>query len=686
MYSIRQIFRQPIRSVICIIMLMLSGTILCLSIGLYYSAIMTIREADSVYTTIALPTDRMDITEEKVGDRVLRSVKSVITYEAREWMNSLKDTYPEVRGAYQQQLISAFSEGLNTLVSAMEEGSYSSAKDAPYTNAVFVITIENIDNDPSASATQIAAKIKEVLFLHKEYDLPEKFLRIHYQYYSEDEWKAADLEVGGTYLVFCRNYSDAGLSLKQDLAEAYKISINEIDWNNLNYDVEEFKADTAKHGLDASDVVAFYEYKDSNISITADKLEDIESARVVVENPANFIREGYTAIHSDGTTEIIEATEEEIKAVTRPTIVRLTTDVDTFLNSEEGSLWRETLEQYNITNQSVPVLGTDLLESIFEFHQNKAVVANGRSFRKEEYKNGDKVCIISESMALANNLQVGDSLPLAFYKGYQSYLEKAYNPPADEYNPVVGFSTESETYRIIGIYRQSNLWADTSYTFTPNTIFVPNKAITCEFYTDNAGVFYTIVLKNGSIDKMKSNAEEQGYKDIFYFYDQGYSGIKDTLSDYLSNTRIFSMIGGIIWIAMLILFLTLYVTRLKQTAGMMLSLGSGQRSTLIHIMTCTLMLVLAATVISGIVGYALLGNIIDYVYSRAASPAGINTSFSATTTADTSAVVSLTVQKLSFISLVVAVVQFIIFTIVIWVYAHFITRKKPLTLMKHKEN
>lgn len=646
---------------------------------------MTKLEADSIYTTIALPTDRTETTQEMVGDRVYVSTKSVISNEAREWISSLIDTCPEVRDAYQQQFISAYSEGLYTLVSAMEDKAYSYSKDNPYTNAAFVVTIESMDNDRTSCTVDVTAKIKEALLLHNGYKLPEGSLHFSYQYFSEDELKAADLVIGGSYLVFGTDYADSSLSLKQDLATSLKIPISEIDWNDLNYDTTEIVNNLTEHGRDTSDIVALLGYKDGYITITSSMLEEFTSVRMSVQNPANFLMGGYTLTHTDGTSETVAASEEEIKAVTLPTIVRLITDIDTFLSSEKGKLWRETLEQYKITNQSVPVLGTDFLESVFEFHQNKAVITSGRSFTKDEYS-GDKVCIISDALALANSLQINDTIPLTFYQGYQSYLEKSYNPPADVYSPSVGFSTESEPYKIIGIYRQSNLWADTSYTFTPNTIFVPNKAITCEAYTDNTGIFYTLVLKNGSIDKMKAYEEAQGYKDILYYYDQGYTGIKDTLTDYLSTTSVLSMVGIITWVAMLILFFALYVTRMKQSAGMMLSLGSGRKKTLIHILTSILMLVLIAAVISGIIGYALLDSIIDYVYSNTSSHTAINTSFSASITSDTSSVVGLTVQKLPQISVAVAVVQFIIFAFVIWAYGHIITKKKPLALMNHKEN
>jgi hypothetical protein len=686
MNSLKQLLRQPIRSVMSIIALMLSGTILCLSIGLYYSAVMTVKEAASAYTTIALPTDRTEKTEEVIGDKTWTYEKSVISGEISDWIDSLADTYPEILGNYQLKFISAYSEGLNTLVSAMEDKAYSYSKDSPYINAAFVVTIESMDNDGISGTVDVNAKIDEALLLHNGYKLPEGSLRFTYQYFTEDELKTADLEIGVVYLVFGVNYTDRSLDLKKSLAELFKIPTNEIDWNNLNYDIKEYINVLEEHGNDTSDIVALYEYKDRSFPINSYDLEAIGSAWMFVQNPANFLMRGYTVIHTDGTTETIAATDEEIKAATLPTIVRLKTDVDTFLSSEEGKLWRETLEQYRITNQSVPVLGTDLLESIFEFHQNKAVITSGRSFTKEEYKDGSRVCIISEALALENGLQTGDTIPLAFYKGYQSFLEKSYNPPADVYSPVVGFSTGAEPYQIIGIYRQSNLWSDTSYTFTPNTVFVPKEAITCEAYTDNKGIFNTIVLKNGSIDKIKAYEAELGYQDLFYFYDQGYSGIKDTLTDFLSTTRVLLIIGTIAWVAMLILFLVLYVARLKQTAGMMLSLGSGRRKTMIHILTSTLILVLIAAAVSGILGYALLGSIIDYVYANTSAQAVINTSFSASATSDTSSVVSLTVQKLPQISAAAAAVQFVIFAIIIWVYAHFMTKRKPLALMNHKEN
>lgn len=48
---------------------------------------------------------------------------------------------------------------------------------------------------------------------------------------------------------------------------------------------------------------------------------------------------------------------------------------------------------------------------------------------------------------------------------------------AQPYCSRVGFTGDSQTYEIIGIYRQSNLWEADSYSVTPNTVFVPNASL-----------------------------------------------------------------------------------------------------------------------------------------------------------------------------------------------------------------
>lgn len=684
MNSLKQLLRQPIRSFLYIILMMLSSTILCLSIGLYYSAYMTVKEANSVYTTIALPTDKTVKTQETVGGQVYESEKSVITSEIQEWLDGLADKYPEVIGIYKQKFISSYSEGLDTLVSAMEDGTYGDKKDKPYTNAAFVITINSLENNINGMV-DVTAKIDKVLLLHNGYN-PEDTLHFTYYYFPEDELQADDLEIGGRYIVFGINYVDRGLVLKKDLADSLKISTHKIDWKNINYDVTNYKDVLTEHGTDVSDVAALYEYNETSIPLTASDLDATKSSWMFVQNPSNFIKKGNTYTHQDGTTETVVATSDEIEASTLPTISKLTIDVDNFLSSDEGQIWREILDQYKITNQSVPVLGTDCLESIFEFHQNKAVITLGRSFKDKEYTSGDRVCIISEELALANGLHVGDKIPLSFYKGLETYMETSYNPPADIYSPLAGFSTENVLFQVIGIYSQSNLWSDSSYSFTPNTVFVPNNAITCDTYTDNTGIFYTIVLKNGSIDKIKSYEELLGYKDILNFYDQGYSEIKDTLTDYLSTAGVLFIIGFTTWVTILILFLILYVARLKHIAGMMLSIGSGRRKTMIHILISTLTITLISTAISGVLGYALLGNIIDCVYSNTINHSVINSDFSAKFTSDTSSIMNLTVQKLPQISSITAIFQFFIYLLITMIYSNIILKKKPLILMKHKEN
>ena len=112
-----------------------------------------------------------------------------------------------------------------------------------------------------------------------------------------------------------------------------------------------------------------------------------------------------------------------------------------------------------------------------QFAIEDAMLSEGRSFTQQEYDRGSRVCVISEALAAANGISVGDSISLGFYERdenipYQPFAKTA-NPSAAYYSPQLGFAAEEEAYEVVGIYRQKNAWTEDEYAFTPNTIFVP---------------------------------------------------------------------------------------------------------------------------------------------------------------------------------------------------------------------
>ena len=157
---------------------------------------------------------------------------------------------------------------------------------------------------------------------------------------------------------------------------------------------------------------------------------------------------------------------------------------------------------------------------------------DGRDFTENELAGSEKVCIISQSVAARSGVQVGDTIELRTYAYDPNIVLQreeiksgtAY-PSAAIYSEALGFTSEMETYTIVGLYRQEDAWENNydPYGFTPNTVFVPKSSVTAEMITKDSGIYSTLVLHNGNLDEFQTLMEEAGYPDLFICYDQGYS-------------------------------------------------------------------------------------------------------------------------------------------------------------------
>ena len=78
----------------------------------------------------------------------------------------------------------------------------------------------------------------------------------------------------------------------------------------------------------------------------------------------------------------------------------------------------EYLKTTDYTKHIFPVTGTDNIHLMMPFYNGEAFISSGREFTEEEYVNGEKVCLLSETFALKNDLELGDQirLPLIYAK------------------------------------------------------------------------------------------------------------------------------------------------------------------------------------------------------------------------------------------------------------------------------
>ena len=134
-------------------------------------------------------------------------------------------------------------------------------------------------------------------------------------------------------------------------------------------------------------------------------------------------------------------------------------------------------------NHSLVVMGTENLEAVYGFTSNAANIVQGRSFIQEEYDSGAKVCILGETVANASGISVGDTITLEQYLCEENNISVDDEPwDGKQNNPDIGrlnIRTEygpAEEFTVVGLYRQRDEWGDSSYSFTHNTIFIPQAA------------------------------------------------------------------------------------------------------------------------------------------------------------------------------------------------------------------
>ena len=265
--------------------------------------------------------------------------------------------------------------------------------------------------------------------------------------------------------------------------------------------------------------------------------------------------------------------------------------------------WQTALKAVDVNNHSVPVLTVEKVEALADFAAGNAMGTQGRSFSQSEYDSGAAVCLISESLARENGLNVGDTLPLSLYEDdpglppiYARFQESC-DPRSSVFVPQEGFRQEAE-YTIIGLYRQSSEWGTTPTSFTPNSVFVPEKSVTCQTVYGNYGVWSSLVLQNGTIDQMEARLAENGLGGTVTYYDQGYSNIVESLDGYTRVSRTVLCVCLALWAVVLAAYCVLLPMQEGKTALRMWTLGAKRRDIAGQIWMPSALMAAAGTVIA----------------------------------------------------------------------------------------
>lgn len=621
MKSIRQLFRQPLKTASGILLVALAVAILVTCVGQYAATRLTRANVDDNYDTVALLSDEY-FWENTPGHRVHHSILPEVY---QNWIDDTvlkrsdlvkQESYSEVYSAYipgvSPDNFSQYENG-----DCMDFYSPSNCVGNPYRCAVLEVTLTKlgtvIDEDTVNYATPddpvgqdfrnyinllCVGTVERAIGLEQGFTSPVgKTIVIMVRAFDEDALAAFNLEEGHRYLVYGMDYTDVDGEAKQSKVITYPTLFEDLfgpaplGLNGPEYDSIRKRFDCFMTVCDYSALPVMYS--------SGGKFE-----------LRNDLREK-CYLDADGLHKTYIPAEEFIPNYTVPTIVRLDGTAEEVLESDNGVLWRQVLEDMKIHNHGFPVMAVDKLGYQVTFARQNARIVDGRSFTEAERANGSRVCVISQEVAALNGLNIGDTIEMQTYT-YDPNIEAQYYdlvsetrfPSAAIYSRTLGFTSEMESYEIVGIYRQKDAWQnrEDAYGITPNVIFVPKGSISGHKLTGSSGIYYTLVLQNGKMEEFQTLQEEAGYPDLFICYDQGYMDIVNGLDAYEGISQQVFFIGIGAYAAVMLLFILLFPLRQRATLATMGSLGASRARKITHLLLSSIGIIVPGSALGAVMG------------------------------------------------------------------------------------
>ena len=604
MNALHQLTRRPVKAAFGVLLLALAGAILCLSGGQYWAAVQTRAAVERTYTTVAVITG-LGSSEETADSMNAESLRQDSAFGAAIFFQEPEQqSWDIIRSRPTVGMVSGYSPCLKPAIS-LYTGHRSS--DAPYEYSIVEIradAVTEVNNDwfgESGSANwQLDGQVLGIYGLNDAFRDPSgqrASVSLHQEY--DDPAELLHPEAGKRYLLLSYSYGDSEWSLRRNVADWVFMESNvqldpwslDILGNLIRYDQRKNQSEHWYHtaGDAAEEPVEFAPeellYRDpatgvevTNIdpdafgrfSFAVDALKD--TGEIMVEDPQQ---------PGNWRPETVDYTQYNL-----PSIQELPDGVTAQEVIDSTSSWRMAMESIQTNNHSVPVLAVDSVEGMLEFASGRTQITQGRSISQDEYRDGAAVCLISETLARESGLDVGDTLPLSLYEKEKNLMPTMVgdsDPTASYYLPQRGFQQETE-YTIIGLYRQSSEWSETVASFTPNSVLTPKKSVTCAMETGDcaieaspSGLWGTMILKNGTAGQMEARLAENNLAGTVTYYDQGYSGIMESLDGFSRVSRTVLWVGLALWVVVLAAYCVLFPLQEGKTALRMWTLGTVKR-------------------------------------------------------------------------------------------------------------
>lgn len=287
-----------------------------------------------------------------------------------------------------------------------------------------------------------------------------------------------------------------------------------------------------------------------------------------------------------------------------PMVLDITVETDEGISYDLPEAYTSAGKSLEVSNNYVLVNSTDDITALYPFHQEELYLINGREFTDEEYRNGDRVVILPEIMALRLDKTIGDTIPIQF-------IEPDATGESPYYWAGNGFRNEAD-FKIVGI--TNTVLGKEWQVFVPKAVGVPASVNPIGYTVGQA------VVRNSEAGEFAVRADQlmQG-RFILTMYDQGYADVAVPFITILNIAKILTVIVAVVELAVLIFFGYLFVYRQRETGETLLMLGAGKPWVSGYFLLSAGVIALVATLIGSWVGYKFHDRVLQLVAQAAQS-------------------------------------------------------------------
>ena len=613
---LKQLFRKPMRTVLCILVLVLLTAFFCTSLNLYMDSQHNLQLANDTYTTIAIMELYADVDSRgniindvtKAEDYAGYHALTVYGYDLEPIITAPSVKKYELRARY-----GAFSED-NIAVR------YNDKKQAI----------------PICSEDIIRFKI-----------VPEHQKEAE----ADKEWNDVEFVDDGRYRIHTFSFvdSDTHTSRKYNL-DIIESAINVFDYEKLPilFNISLDNIYTTTPLTDTNSLMPSAEYADkpdciilepnteyiasisglsssSNTFNAANSLYKIQTFGVARDK---FFRSNYYC-YSIGRSEYVSCDYpyenpfwiyeyDELKS--KPEMLKK---------------YEQIARAYYINSRSFGVMTTNDLTGIPAFHLGNMFIPEGRMITEEEYASGAKVCMISTDLAKLQGWNVGDKIDFSFYE-YNNFVNATIwgsrLSPRYTYTDPDHFFDNGE-YEIVGTYNVRPLTGTSAVSASAvsvpwNTIYIPEKSLEnapAEEDRPVTGALLTIWLENGKIEPFIERMNELGitgakqgdYEARFTFYDQGYSRIQPSLEALSGTAELLLILSSSLLVIAALLLAFFYAQSQKQSIGTMRLLGCSKARAFAAVMLSALIIAVTGALIGAAIGHVLTASVGESIMANA---------------------------------------------------------------------